>query len=192
MFLSLGYCCSTIPIYGRAEISRFEPNSKNYLCTCDSMRLSGQFLYNKIDGGCSLHPGEASLLEEFNSKIHKKYGVSNGEGQLHFQTDKNNAGASMVTHNKMPVTTLQVVSLDGIIKEFGWYDSDTSILKVDVEGQLLVIYGSKQMLWAKRAKALFMEGSGRSKPEVEWMTKLFNIGYHGPTSKVSVADHSLA
>jgi hypothetical protein len=118
--------------------------------------------------------------------------VSNGEGQLHFQTDKNNAGASMVTHNKMPVTSLQVVSLDEITEEFGWYDSDTSILKVEMEGQLPVIYGSKQMLWTKRVKKIFKKGSGRSKLEVEWMTKLFNIGFHGPTSKASVADHSLA
>lgn len=79
---------------------------------------------------------------------------------------------------------MQVVSLDGMLKELGWYDPNIFMLKVCVEGWLPITNGCKQMVQPKRTGISFMKGSGQFKPKGEKMTKLFNAGYRGPTNKL--------
>jgi len=192
-----------------AEVSTFEPNSKNYLRMCESMRLNG-WLPCSSDGRGWLEPGRPSA-EEFNSNIHiYPYGVAEKEGELFFETDARNPGASRVIDHKTNQTeSLRVVSLDGMARELGWLDAEISILKIDVEGQELGVFlGAKVLLRSKRVQNLFMEGSGRDDDEIEGFKtivrllvesgyEIFRIGgfrgpQHGissPADGVSLADH---
>jgi hypothetical protein len=79
--------------------------------------------------------------------------------------------------------TLREVSLDGMAKERGWYDTDIPILKVNVEGQERPVFqGSEQMLHSQRIQNLFMEGSGGSKTGIERMKQFSAFLFSKPAT----------
>lgn len=182
-----------------AEVTAFEPNPKNYLRTCESMRLNGWLPCSS--GGSCLDPGKSSV-EEFHSRIHVyPYGVSNKQGEMLLLNDEHNPGKAKVVSVRTNMTqALRVVSLDYLANDLGWLDSDIEILKVDVEGEELGVFeGAKELLRSKRVQNLFMEGGGHGPAVHRRFKQIVGLlvdsgyeihkigGFRGPNSPMTAA-----
>ena len=181
-----------------AEVSTFEPNPNNYLRTCESMRLNGWLPCSSATGGC-LNPGEPNS-EELNSNIHiYPYGVSDTEGELHFEVNGHNPGASkMISYETNRTLVVRVVSFDYLAKELGWLEDDIAILKIDVEGEEVGVFrGAKELLHSRKVQNLFMEGTGKNRALKRRLKGIMALllesgyfvkkcgGYRGPSSPMA-------
>ena len=56
--------------------------------------------------------------------------------------------------------TIRLVPLDLVAKEWGWYQSEVAILKIDVEGlEKDVVQGATSFLNSQRVQNIFLEGN---------------------------------
>jgi FkbM family methyltransferase len=148
-----------------AKVDVFEPNPKNFLRMCESICVNSW-----MDGQCTNLGDLAVQGSNRNGRVRIfPVGVGSGELSALFGTgleSRNNPGAGAIVEtisvskaSMKKYTQIQIVSLDEMAKQLGWYDETIDIMKIDVEGyEIHVIRGAKKLLKSNRIKNIFMEG----------------------------------
>lgn len=144
-----------------AKVDVFEPNEFNYLRTCESICIN-----NWMDESCG-HFGDLSVEGSNRNGRVSIYpvGVGRQEEIVAFDTGSktnHNPGQGKIIRSGFleNKNTIKIVPLDLLASRLGWYSTDISILKVDVEGfEYDVFQGARKFLNSKSAKNIFMEGN---------------------------------
>lgn len=148
-----------------AKVDVFEPNPKNFLRMCESICVNGWV----VDGRCINIGNMAVQGSNRNGRVRIfPIGIGSGASSAFFQTglaSRNNPGAGAIVEAHLSpslqkkYTSIQIMPLDEMARQLGWYDEMIDIMKIDVEGyEIHVVRGAKELLRSNRIKNIFMEG----------------------------------
>jgi len=121
-----------------------EPNPINNIRLCESLQMNGWLHENHKRDLVEIYQGGAG--DKHGSELHLyEYAQKLNPGMATFKPESKRRAVKMVASN------VSMMSLDGIAKERGWFDSRPNIafVKVDVEGfELNVLKGATEMIKA--------------------------------------------